>query len=201
MQIPDEDRVSNKTVKEHLKLCQGFFNSYLVKELEVLDQSPTEGVSLDHTNTRFASLGDSQVLDIIQKASGKPEWFRWMLLLAAYSGARRSELSQLRSGDFKICSDTRRHFFVIRRGKTSAARRLVPVHRQLLKNKFIQWVKEKEGVLFPVAHTNPNRVTDMFTSLLDIRVNDLGERIVFHSMRHTFITKVPKVLGSPSIGR
>ncbi len=189
MQILDEDRISSKTVKEHLKLCQGFFNSYLVKELEVLDQSPTEGISLNTENNRFACLGDDHVCQILQKASGKPEWFRWMLLMAAYSGARRSELSRLRSEDFKVCADTGRHYFVIHYGKTSAARRQVPVHRQLVELGFIEWARERGGVLFPVAHTNPNRVTDMFSSLVDVKFNDVGERIVFHSMRHTFITK------------
>ena len=189
MEISDDDRISSKTVKEHLKLCQGFFSSYLVKERQVLSQSPTEGISMDTENNRFASLGDAQVVQLFQKASRKPEWFRWMLLLAAYSGARRSELARLRSEDFRVCPDTGRHYFVIHYGKTKAARRVVSVHFRLMEIGFIDWVEEMGGILFPVAHTNPNRVTDMFSSLLDIKVNDLGERIVFHSLRHTFITK------------
>ncbi len=189
MQISDDDRISSKTVKEHLKLCQGFFNTYLVKEREMLDQSPTEGLRLDHEDNRFASLSDALVLQVLQRVSDKPEWFRRLLLLAVYSGARRSELSRLRSDDFKVCPDTGRNYFVIRYGKTSAARRLVPVHHKLIESGFIEWVRNRDGVLFPVAHTNPNRVTDMFSSLLDVKVNDLGERIVFHSLRHTFITK------------
>ncbi len=189
MQIPEEDRVSGKTVKEHLKLCQGLFNSCLVKDLHVLEKSPTEGLSLDTKDNRFASLGDSEVVKVIERSSKKPEWFRWFLLLAVYSGARRSELSRLRSGDFKVCHDTGRHYFVIHYGKTDAARRQVPVHRRLVEEGFLEWVRERDGDLFPVAHTNPNRVTDMFSSLLDVKVNDLGERIVFHSLRHTFITK------------
>jgi len=189
MQIPDEDRVSSKTVKEHLKLCQGFFSSYLVKERDVLEQSPTEGISLEGTEKRFASLGDTQVCQLIERSLGKPEWFQWMLLLAVYSGARRSELARLRSSDFKVCPDTGRHHFVVQHGKTSAAQRQVPVHNRLIERGIIEWVKEKDGLLFPVAHTNPNRATDMFTSLVNAKVNDLGERVVFHSLRHTFITK------------
>ena len=193
MQISDEDRISSKTVKEHLKLCQGFFNTYLVKEKVILDRSPTEGIRLDHEDNRFASLGDAQVIEILKKSLGKPEWFRWMLLLAAYSGARRSELARLRSEDFRTCPDTGRNYFVVHFGKTKAARRVVPVHHELVEKGFLKWVERRDGVIFSVAYTNPNRVTDMFSSLVDVRVNDLGERIVFHSLRHTFITKARSV--------
>ncbi len=189
MQIPEEDLISSKTVKEHLKPCQGFFNSYLVKEREMLDRSPTDGIRLETSEKRFASLGDAQVRQFAERSESKPEWFKWMLLLAMYSGARRSELARLRSDDFKLCPDTGRHYFVIHRGKTSAARRLIPVHKQIEEMGFIEWARKMDGVLFPVAYTNPNRVTDMFSSLVDVKVNDLGERVVFHSLRHTFITK------------
>jgi len=189
MEIPEADRISGKTVREHLKLCQGFFSRYLCKELGVLQQSPTDGVTLDTEDVRFACLGDSQVLDLLEKSRSKPEWFQWMVLLAAYSGARRSELSRLRSEDIKLCPDTGRHYFVIRTGKTKAARRLVPMHRVLVDMGFTRWAKERGGILFSVANTNPNRVTDMFSSMVDVKVNDLGERVVFHSLRHTFITK------------
>lgn len=44
-------------------------------------------------------------------------------------------------------------------------------------------------LIFPIAAGNLNRVTENFYALLDVKLNDLGERRVFHSTRHTFITK------------
>lgn len=187
--IPDEHRISSKTVKEHLKLCQSFFSSYLVKELALLDRSPADGLKIDFTDHRFACLGDAQVRSILEKSKDKPEWVQWFMSLAVYSGARRSELAGLTPQDFKRCPDTGRDYFVIHRGKTKAARRMVPLHRGLVDSGLLHWVSQQDGLLFPTASANPNRVTDHFVSLVDSRVNDLGERIVFHSLRHTFITK------------
>ncbi|WP_018881653.1 tyrosine-type recombinase/integrase [Thioalkalivibrio sp. ALE30] len=188
-QIPPEHRISGKTVKEHLKLCQSFFGTYLTRELGVLKRSPTEGLKLTHPDARFAALGDADVRSLLEKAKGKPEWVRWFMLLAAYTGARRSELAGLIPSDFKRCSDTGRHYVVIRGGKTRAARRMIPLHLQLLGSGLLDWVARHDGLLFPTANANPNRVTDHFSSLCPARVNDLGERVVFHSLRHTFITK------------
>lgn len=189
MTIPDEDRVSSKYVKDHLKLCQSLFNRYLKQEREVIEVSPTDGLKWEYENNRFGSLTDAEVRGVLNKSGDKPEWFRWFLLLAAYSGARRSEIASLRKTDINLCPDTNRYYFVIKEGKTKAARRLVPIHNRLIELGFLQWVEESDGRLFDTAYRNLNRVTDLFGSILDRKVNDYGDRLVFHSLRHTFITK------------
>lgn len=190
MDIDPVHRLSSKSVKEHLKLCQGLFSSYLVKELGVLDRSPTEGISVGHRERRFACLSDFQVVELLKKSESKPEWFQWFLKLALYSGARRSEIAQLTSDDFRVCKETEREYFVIKQSKTKAGRRIIPLHPSLTGQGFLLWLTEAEGSLFPVALRNPNRVTEHFSSLISEHENDLGERVVFHSLRHTFITKV-----------
>lgn len=189
MEIPEEHRVADKTVKEHLKLCQSLFSAYLVKEREILQVSPTDNLRLEVEDQRFACLGDAQVLNVLEKARKKPDWVRWFLLIAAYSGARRSEIARLCSEDFKTCPDTGRHYFVVKTGKTKAARRIVPVHQTLLAEGLLDWIREIDGPLFEIVQANPNRITDHFGSLIGEKTNDLGERLVFHSLRHTFITK------------
>lgn len=189
MAIPEEHRVADKTVKEHLKLCQSLFSAYLVKEREILQVSPTDNLRLEVEDQRFACLGDSQVLNVLEKARKKPDWVRWFLLIAAYSGARRSEIARLRTDDFKVCPDTGRHYFVVKTGKTKAARRIVPLHHKVLAEGLLDWVREMDGPLFELVQANPNRITDHFGSLVGEKTNDLGERLVFHSLRHTFITK------------
>lgn len=187
--IPEDDLLSSKSVKEHLKVAQGLFSSYLVRELDVLKSSPTEGLRWEVDDNRYACLTDSQVRKALVRAKAKPEWFWWFMMIAVYSGARRSEIASLEVTDFKLCSDTGRYYFVIHRGKTKAARRMVPLHDELLKAGVLDWLEGVKGLLFPVASQNLNRVTDNFSSLLEEQANDLGERIVFHSTRHTFITK------------
>ena len=189
MEIPDEHRVADKTVKEHLKLCQSLFSSYLLKEREILQISPTDNLKLEVEDHRFACLGDTQVVEVLEKAKKKPDWVRWFMLIAAYSGARRSEIARLCLEDFKVCPDTGRHYFVVRTGKTKAARRLVPLHHKLLAEGLLDWARKADGPLFETVQANPNRITDHFSSLIGEKTNDLGERLVFHSFRHTFITK------------
>ncbi|MCV6613273.1 MAG: hypothetical protein OIF55_21175 [Amphritea sp.] len=144
MDIPDNDLVSGKYVKEHLKLSQGLFNSYLVRELDVLSVSPTEGLRWEHDDNRYASLTDAEIRQVIERSESRPEWFQWFLLIAVYSGARRSEIASLRPCDFKLCSDTGRHYFVIHEGKTKAARRMVPVHKSLEALGLLQWIGKGE---------------------------------------------------------
>ena len=43
-EVPEDDLVSSKTVKDYLKLCQGLFSTYLTGELDVLESSPTNNV-------------------------------------------------------------------------------------------------------------------------------------------------------------
>ncbi len=189
LDVPESDYLSSKSVREHLKLAQGIFSSYLVREADILTHAPTDGVRWEVVNNRYASLTDVQVRESLERSEGKPEWFSWFMRIAVYTGARRSEIAALRSGDFKFCRDTQRHYMVIHKGKTDAARRVVPKHSRLIEQGLLAWVDEAGDLLFPVAATTPNRVTENFASLLDESMNDIGERIVFHSVRHTFITK------------
>lgn len=189
LSVPLEDRVSSKYVKEHLKLCQSLFSRYLKQETEVIPASPTEGLRWEHENNRYGCFSDAEVRGLMGAIGGRPEWFRWFFLLAVYSGARRSEIACLTGADIKVCPDTGRHYFVVREGKTKAARRIVPIHRQLIQMGLMEWVGAHHSRLFEIAHRNPNRVTDLFGGILSEPVNDHGERLVFHSLRHTFITK------------
>jgi len=190
LRVPEDDRVSGKYVREHLKLAQSLFSRYLVKEKDVLDKSPTDGLKWEYEDRRFASLSDKQVKLALLNSKEKPGWFQWFLLLAVYSGARRSEIAGLRAADFKLDDDSGRYYFILSHGKTKAARRRVPVHKALVREGLIEWLANADGLLFPIAKDNPNRVTDLFGTLLEESVNDMGERIVLHSVRHTFITKV-----------
>lgn len=105
LRVPVRNRVSSKYVKEHLKFCQSLFNRYLVQEVNMLRESPTQGLKFEYEDPRFASLTDTEVRSALGKSKNKPEWFQWYLLLAVYSGARRSELAGLRRKDIKLCPE------------------------------------------------------------------------------------------------
>jgi len=190
LKVPTRHRLSDKSVKEHLKLCQSLFSRYLVQEEDILKESPTNGIRLELEDKRFAALKDSEVRSILDKAETKPVWFLWFLKIALHTGARRSEIARLRGADFKLCPETGRYYFISHEGKTKAAKRSVPIHQSLVDDGLLQYIgKNPKELLFPLAHRNPNRVTDLFGSIVNFKVNEMGERVVFHSVRHTFITK------------
>lgn len=186
--VPFDDRVSGKYVKDHLKVLQSFFSRYLVQERGLLSVAPTEALRWEYESVRFACLGASAIRDILEKSDAGPEWFKWFIRLAVYSGARRGELAKLTVHDFKKDADTGRHYFVIRTGKTQAATRRVPLHKSLIFAGLLKFLKSSSSVIFPEVADNLNKVTDKFGALVDEPINEVGERVVLHSLRHTFIT-------------
>ncbi|WP_192021727.1 tyrosine-type recombinase/integrase [Shewanella sp. WPAGA9] len=185
--------VSSKTVKELFKLCQSFFSRYLTKEVDVLTESPTSNIKFESCSTRFAVFSDNEVRAVESFANEYEGWRRWVLLIAIYSGARRSEITGLKVSDIRFDKESNRHYLWIAEGKTKAATRRVPIHQKLLDEGFLSYVSQCDDSLFPELARRSNALTahlhkSMQNSLITT-VNDLGERKVFHSFRHTFITK------------
>lgn len=191
--VPEEHKVSPKMVKELLKLCQSFFSSYLTKEEDILDKSPTLNVKYEAEVKRFAALSDKEVVTIMEESKKLVAWKRWVFLLAVYTGARRSEIAGLTASDVRQDEESGRYYLVIQKGKTSAAKRSIPLHKKLIDLGFIEYVKAQGVELFPAIYGRPEAFYDVAVSLFNKlgipSVNDDGERKVFHSFRHTFITK------------
>lgn len=181
--------VSSKTVKELFKLCQSFFSRFLTKEKDILAESPTNNVKCEANSTRYAVFSDSEVRDIESSCKELDSWKKWVVLIAIYSGARRSEIAALKKAD----ADSQRHYFWIAQGKTKAAVRRIPIHHKLIDLGFLDYVRSAANNLFPeVADRSYNITEHLQNKLLTLGINqqnDLGERKVFHSFRHTFITK------------
>ena len=75
--------------------------------------------------------------------------------------------------------------------KTEAGVRKVPISKSILNMGFMAMVNSKNNELFP--DLNPKAVTGWFSRYRvkqDVRgVDDFGNRKVFHSFRHSFISK------------
>ncbi|NRP59735.1 DUF6538 domain-containing protein [Marinobacterium sp. xm-d-564] len=63
--VPVEDYVSDKTVKEHLKLLVMLFTSYLCEEMKVLVESPAQGLKVTVKESRFGAFTDKQIKSIL----------------------------------------------------------------------------------------------------------------------------------------
>jgi len=198
IEIPKEDRVSGKSVVEVKKTALGIF-AYAVNVAEVIETSPATGMKLGakiNSSCTFAPYTDEEVRKLLDESAKSPKlWRKWLPMLAAYTGGRRGELVQLRKQDIKFDTNSGRNYILITEQagsvKTENGTRQVPIHEVLMGNGFLEFVENAEDRLF--GNLDPQSVTKWFTSFRDRlgieRFDDFGDRKVFHSFRHTFITK------------
>ncbi len=124
----------------------------------------------------------------------KPDQF-FLPLVALFSGARREELAGLRVDSVKEVDGVK--CFQIEEGKTADSRRLVPIHSNLVALGFWRYVEQVKALgaeyLFPYLNEGANgrgkNLGRQFGLLLDKRGIKDGRK-VFHSFRHTVITRL-----------
>ncbi|TDF37418.1 DUF3258 domain-containing protein [Alteromonadaceae bacterium M269] len=199
MAVDEEDidnkyKVSAKTVKELLKLCQSFFSTYLTVEKDIYQVSPTANIKYEVKSISYANFSDTQIKKLKEKALSLNGWRKWTVLLAIYTGARRGDIVGLTKDSLKLDEDTKRHYLWIESGKTEAATRPIPLHKELMKLGFLEFVNGCNEKLFPEISNTPNKLTTHVQSVIsDLSIpdtNDKGQRYTLHSFRHSFITKV-----------
>ncbi|MDX2464649.1 MAG: tyrosine-type recombinase/integrase [Porticoccus sp.] len=197
MDIPEGDLVKAKTVGEVVKMLQGVFR--LALNNDYIQVSPAVDLNLKflHVKNSYAPFTDSEVKAILEATQGEVQPYkRWIPLLAAYTGARRGELTQLRKQDFQKDDKSGRYYLSIVEEagsvKNQQSIRRVPIHPELLEAGFIDYVNACESDrLFEVkAH----RVTNWFFGLREkLGIEDCDQnnnKKVFHSFRHTVVTKM-----------
>ncbi len=132
----------------------------------------------------------------------KPDHY-WLPIVALFTGARREEIASLKASNVKKVDGV--SCFLIEGGKTADARRVVPVHSQLEGLGFMQYAQHLQSMgqelLFPYLNDGANgrgkNAGRQFAKLLDKRqIKD--ERKVFHSFRHTLITRLHATGANPA---
>lgn len=64
-EVPEDDLVSSKTVKDYLKLCQGLFSTYLTGELDVLESSPTNNVKYESKSKGYGVYSQTEMRKLV----------------------------------------------------------------------------------------------------------------------------------------
>jgi integrase len=196
IEVPESDFIAKKTVKDHVKFWQTLF-AYVMKETEYIEVSPTANIqySVDSRKDSYAPLSDVEVGSILKQAKSSDRyWWYILCTLAAYTGARKGELLALKPNDFKKDDDTGRAYFYIAASKTDAGRRKVPIALSIRDEvvNYIDSISDNEP-LFPEGKKKEkqlvNWIRDSITEMGNELVSDQGRRKVFHSFRHSFITK------------
>ncbi len=196
-EVPEDDLVSSKTVKDYLKLCQGLFSTYLTSEIDVLQSSPTLNVRYEARSKSYGDYSKTEMRKLVAHFKSLSGWKKWIPLLLAYTGARRAEIAKLKHSDVRFDDDSQRHYIMIDDTKTEAGTRQVPLSLHLIDLGFLDYVAEFSAgdSLFPDL-INYNQITHFFHDIreaLEIPyLNDYSERRIVHSVRHTYITEAEK---------
>src|SRR3984893_9534582 len=191
--IPLGPPMAARTKNEHLDALRAIFK-FAIAEGYIVPPSPM-GAGKRHPDEVAARdkripFTDEKVRTIF--ANLPPSMF-WVTAIAAFSGMRLSEVTQLRATDILIDDIT-----VIsvntdegKSVKSPSGVRIVPVHKELLRAGFNELVEKtrKRGAdarLFEELYTakHPSGAfSKRFADLLD-KLNIIDKRLVFHSWRH-----------------
>ncbi len=201
-------KLSIRTMNAYLSAFQSFaawaVNNGHMKE-NVFSGTRMPQKTRDNSNQREAF--DAQQLALMFKhLTSNPDKLvnkddhKWPTLIAMFTGARLNEVAQLHTGDVRQFDGTWCIDINDNDGKTlktSASRRLVPVHQQLLDVGLLNFVKDRSigpsVRLFPsFSYSAQNGYgrnvgrwfNEKFLPALGLKQNTL----VFHSLRHSMIT-------------
>jgi integrase len=212
---PDAVRISSATVNKWLTCLQAVLNwardngtipddiawADPVSNMRLPEVKPSrQPWEPDELSTLFRSPVFTTGL---RPAGGKGEAAFWLPLLALYSGARLSELAPIAVDDIKFDAPSGVRFMTViedtavgRSVKTKASVRAVPLHSELLRIGFMDFVEhagEKSGSsgrLFPEIQRGPKGTYgEVWSKWFGRYKRSLGidnENSVFHSFRHGF---------------
>jgi len=210
LQHPDR-KTASKTARDRLIWVQSLLN-YATVELELLPRNPWQGINLKYSTTekrRPWTEDELRILfssEVFTKDKPLKDWRAgseaayWLPILGLYTGARISELTQLRACDIKSESDISyieiTNDGVNQKLKTAASNRKIPVHSLLIKLGFMEYVKRiqlaNHDSLWPKLPMRTNKAGGYFSNWFGEYRGKIG--LVgypdFHCFRHSVRTKL-----------
>lgn len=211
LQHPDRG-TKPKTAKDRLMYVNALL-SFATQELEVIPKNPWQGLHIEvskevtripwtdlQLQTLFSQpLHQSYAIPPEERSGGGPATY-WIPLLGLYTGARITELAQLRVSDITEADGIP----VIRitdegegqKVKTKGSRRSLPIHSELIRLGLLDYAEglrqeNPDGSLWPPLQ-NPKLMSAWFGRYRKSIPGLEGKWLDFHSLRHTVRTKLAK---------
>lgn len=194
---------TSKTARDRFNWIKSLLN-YASQDLELIPKNPWMGLEIKSRTTVKRQPWTTEHLDTLlgheiwqrgalpkdPKAGGLAAY--WVPLLGLYTGARCSEICQLMVRDI----DTKAAIPTIRitdegedqNVKSQAGHRTIPIHSELIRLGFLQYVKSVEGTqLWPNLPQRKGKPGGYFSQWFGTLRKSLGipRSIDFHSFRHT----------------
>lgn len=196
--------VTKTTVNLALDDVRHFFQ-WAIKQDFYLGKNPVDGIAYEGTKQEhydFFADADLKALfqspEFTEQRTGKfPERY-WLILILAFTGARREEVAQLSVDDIKQTEESVYYFDITdedgKKVKNAHSRRRVPVHSRLLELGLLDFADTRSRELFPTGtkFKGRNTVGDAVGKWFHRLKQDVGVqgRKPLHSFRHTVITRL-----------
>jgi integrase len=205
LDIPDCSLLNIKTINMRL-CCYSDFMSWCVKNghcsnnpfngMQLKDNREAKDLRLSFTNQDLKTIFTSPQITKPIKS-----YHKWLPYLGIYIGARINELCQLYLEDIVIIDSVPAISITDKRPdqklKTSASRRIIPIHKDLVVMGFLEYVEQLRKVnqtrLFPELkyhnHMYSHEASKWFGRVKSKVLTDCTKK-TFHSFRHTFVDRL-----------
>lgn len=200
---------SRKTAHGKLTWVKSLLN-FAYDDLEWLARNPWRGIDIQYSRTTSRRIWtDAEITklfnalrslpkDRLPKQAGSDAAY-WLPFLAIYTGARLSELAQLKPTDLVEKPDG--YWINItdaapdQKLKTVAAKRSIPLHQALIDGGLVAYAKRLELAqatsMWPLMPTRAGKAGGYFSNWFGRYLKTQGfTDLDFHSLRHTFRTRL-----------
>ncbi len=184
---------------QHSFVKKNLFSGLSIKQNRQRSQNERGAFSLAQARLLITTLTDP--LPVLVK---KPHQ-KWGPLIGLYTGARLNEIAQIDLADIR--QENGIWLFDLndegqdKQLKTVSSRRLVPMHAKLIEHGLLEYVDvmrlRKKTKLFPdlsntVEHGRGRNIGRWFNETLLPKLGVKDKGLVFHSLRHTVITRLSR---------
>ncbi|MCM8541335.1 MAG: tyrosine-type recombinase/integrase [Lentisphaeraceae bacterium] len=197
---------SVSTVNTHLTRLRTVFKWGMDEGKIILQKNPTLGIRADDrkvkkTKRQITVEECDALMNMPSPKSKKYNQVTWkyMPLIARYTGARLGEIAQLTIDDFQMIEG----FFCIsindyenegveKSLKTEQSCRIVPVSDKLRPHidELLKYIPPGQKLLFPKRGDHKNSIAHHFTSAFCIKAKEVGSHCTFHRLRSYAITQM-----------
>lgn len=171
-------------VFKHAAIKHRLHNPFVAEALLIDDAGPV--------NAQWDAFKTNELVALL--SSDLPGHLHWLTHLGLYTGARLNELCQLTSSHVRQHDDISYIYFSpelrLKTGERESCVRSVPLHRDLIEEGFLDYVRQCDGLLFPgIPQHKTGRFSDAPSKAFSRHLKAIGikrPKLSFHSLRHTF---------------